>query len=192
MRTRTKDSSASSERAIFPRVQGREKGYAQDEVGRFLRTAKASFEQRDGEVTSSDIREVSFALVKGGYQPAAVDAALARIEDALAQRERSAAIAQVGAGQWVDSARETAQVILNHLERARRERFARVSRFDYGYDRDEVDHVGDRIVGFLRDGEPLTADQLRSAAFRMRRGGYREEQVDALLDATIDVVLAVS
>ena len=48
-----------------------------------------------------------------------------------------------------------------------------------------------RIVRYLRDGDPLTAEQLRSAAFRMQRGGYREEQVDALLDATIDVILAV-
>lgn len=191
MTTRTNSSTASSSRAIFPLVEGRARGYAQDEVGDFLRRAKASFEKRDGQVTAADIREVSFALVKGGYEPAAVDAALARIEDALAQRERSAAIARQGAGQWVQGARETAQVILDHLGRPPRERFARVGMFSYGYDRDEVDHAGDRIVRFLRDGEPLTADQVRSVAFRMRRGGYREEQVDALLDATIDVVLAV-
>jgi DivIVA domain-containing protein len=32
---------------------------------------------------------------------------------------------------------------------------------------------------------------VRDAAFRMQRGGYREEQVDALLDATVEVMLAV-
>ena len=61
----------------------------------------------------------------------------------------------------------------------------------FGYRVDEVDHVATRIVRYLRDGEPLTAGQLRAAAFRMQRGGYREEQVDALLDAAVDVILAV-
>jgi DivIVA domain-containing protein len=61
----------------------------------------------------------------------------------------------------------------------------------FGYRVDEVDHVARRIVRYLRDGEPLSVEQLRSAAFRMQRNGYREEQVDALLDATIDVILAV-
>ena len=43
----------------------------------------------------------------------------------------------------------------------------------------------------LNAAERESVEQLRSAAFRMQRSGYREEQVDALLDATIDVILAV-
>jgi DivIVA domain-containing protein len=129
--------------------------------------------------------------VKGGYVVAEVDAALSRVEDAFAARERDRAVRSSGAGAWVERARDDAQLILDHLARQRRRRFARTSALTFGYRVDEVDHVANRIVRYLRDGEALTAEQLRSAAFRMQRGGYREEQVDALLDATIDVILAV-
>ncbi|MGF3055447.1 DivIVA domain-containing protein [Microbacterium sp. YY-01] len=172
-------------------TEKRARGYEPTEVEDFLRRARASFDERDGAVTSADIRSASFRMVRRGYQPEAVDAALTRIEDALAQRERSAAIAQRGARAWVDDARSTAQVIVEHLQRPAGARFARTGILGYGYDRAEVDHVCERITAFLRDGEEITAEQLRSAAFRMKLRGYREEQVDALIDATIDVVLAV-
>jgi DivIVA domain-containing protein len=129
--------------------------------------------------------------VKNGYVVAEVDAAQSRVEDALATRERELVERSQGAGAWVEQAREEAQVILDHLARPRKHRFARTGMLTFGYRVDEVDHVATRVVRYLRDGEPLTAEQLRSAAFRMQRGGYREEQVDALLDATIDVILAV-
>ncbi|MGO3031960.1 MAG: DivIVA domain-containing protein, partial [Microbacterium gubbeenense] len=48
-----------------------------------------------------------------------------------------------------------------------------------------------RISRYFAAGEPITADQVRSAAFHPQRGGYREEQVDAALDAAVRVILAV-
>ena len=44
---------------------------------------------------------------------------------------------------------------------------------------------------FLENGEAVTVDQVRSVAFRMQRRGYSEAQVDAVLDATVEVMLAV-
>jgi DivIVA domain-containing protein len=175
----------------FSLTTGREKGYHRAAVDTFLSAARAAFENSDGELTAADVRVASFPLVKDGYVVAEVDAALGRVEDALAARERDQAVRSRGAGVWVDQARGDAQVILDHLARPSRHRFARTNVLTFGYRVDEVDHVAGRIVRYLRDGESLSAEQLRSAAFRMQRGGYREEQVDALLDATVDVILAV-
>lgn len=175
----------------FRLTRGRERGYHRAAVDTFLAAARESFEQDTDALTAADVREASFPLVKGGYVISEVDAALGRVEDAFAARRRERALREEGAEAWVRRAREEAQVILDHVSRRRRNRFARTGLLTFGYRVDEVDHVTDRIARYLRDGEPLSAEQLRSAAFRMQRRGYREEQVDALLDATIDVILAV-
>lgn len=173
------------------RTVDRGRGYHPAAVDQFLSAARESFEAGGGELTASDIRVASFPLVKGGYVIADVDAALGRIEDAFAARQRERVVREGGAEEWVVHARGEAQVILDHLARARRKKFARTGILSFGYRVDEVDHVAARIVRFLRDGDELSVEQLRSAAFRMQRHGYREEQVDALLDATIEVMLAV-
>ena len=51
--------------------------------------------------------------------------------------------------------------------------------------------MGDKLARYLADGEPVSVEQVRSVAFRMQRGGYREAQVDAVLDAVVEVMLAV-
>lgn len=175
----------------FALTSGRTRGYHRAAVDTFLASARRAFETGGDDLGADDVRAASFPLVKGGYVVADVDAALGRVEDAFAARERERVVREQGAGAWVERARSDAQLILDHLARPRRHRFARTGVLTFGYRIDEVDHVSTRIVRYLRDGDALTAEQLRSAAFRMQRGGYREEQVDALLDATIDVILAV-
>lgn len=175
----------------FALTTGRTMGYHRSAVDTFLASARKAFELDGDQLDAADVRTASFPLVKGGYVVADVDAALGRVEDAFAARERERMVRSRGAGAWVEQAREDAQVILDHLARPARHRFARNGVLTFGYRVDEVDHVTTRIVRYLRDGDALSAEQLRSAAFRMQRGGYREEQVDALLDATIDVILAV-
>jgi DivIVA domain-containing protein len=177
--------------AAFALTSGRVRGYHRAAVDTFLASARRAFEAGGDELSADDVRTASFPLVKGGYVVADVDAALGRVEDAFAARERERVVRAQGAGVWVQQARSDAQTILDHLARPRRHRFARTGVLTFGYRIDEVDHVSTRIVRYLRDGDALTVEQLRSAAFRMQRGGYREEQVDALLDATIDVILAV-
>lgn len=177
--------------AAFALTSGRVRGYHRAAVDTFLASARRAFEAGGDELSADDVRTASFPLVKGGYVVADVDAALGRVEDAFSARERERVVRAQGAGVWVEQARSDAQTILDHLARPRRHRFARTGVLTFGYRIDEVDHVSTRIVRYLRDGDALTVEQLRSAAFRMQRGGYREEQVDALLDATIDVILAV-
>lgn len=175
----------------FAVTAGRTLGYHRSAVDAFLASARREFEAGGDQLEAADVRTASFPLVKGGYVVADVDAALGRVEDAFAARERERVVRTRGAGVWVERARQDAQTILDHLARPARQRFGRTGLLTFGYRLDEVDHVANRIVRYLRDGEALSAEQLRSAAFRMQRGGYREEQVDALLDATIDVILAV-
>jgi DivIVA domain-containing protein len=183
--------SEAAPRASFPETRGREKGYDKATVDALLARARESFENDDATMSSADIRQAAFPLVKRGYSIASVDAALGRIEDAFAARERSTAVAQAGVQAWVGHTRELAQEVLDRLSRPRRQRFDRVSALRYGYRIDEVDLVSDKLARYLETGDALTVDQVRAVAFRMQRGGYREVQVDAVLDAVVEIILAV-
>ena len=183
---------ATTDSLPFPLATGRTKGYETAAVDAFLAAARDAFEDvAQTEMTSTRIRQVAFPLAARGYRVDAVDAALGRIEDAFAAREREQALSRAGARAWVGSSRKLAQEVLDRLSRPRKRRFRRVSALRYGYRIDEVDVVADRIAAYLEAGEPLTVDQVRSVAFRMQRGGYDETQVDAVLDAVIEVILAV-
>lgn len=176
----------------FPETSGRQKGYEKRAVDAFLAQAREAFEADEpGTLRAAEVRAAAFPLVKHGYAIAPVDAALGRIEDAFAARERDHAMSRRGARAWVAQSRETAQVVLDRLTRPRGERFAREGFLRYGYRVEEVDLVAEKLARYLADGEPVTPEQVRSVAFRMKRGGYNEAQVDAVLDAVIEVMLAV-
>src|SRR4051812_14081689 len=73
-------------------------------------------------------------------------------------------------------------------------RFPRVMGVRLGYDPDQVDELIRRIeqtlgVGSL-DGPAVTADDIRSAKFAVKLGGYNETAVDFALDAFIVAVEA--
>ena len=72
-----------------------------------------------------------------------------------------------------------------------RHRFDRVSFLSDGYHRKDVDAFADRLVTYFQDGTALSVDEVRTVAFRPQKGGYRETQVDLLLDTVVDVMLAV-
>ncbi|QDZ14075.1 DivIVA domain-containing protein [Humibacter ginsenosidimutans] len=178
--------------ATFPSVKRSKRGYDPEEVDRFLRLARRAYEG-DPEVplVAEDIRRMGFDLQRGGYQPDAVDGALERLEDAFAARERAEARHELGDRRWLEQARGTAQVILNRLGRPDGQRFDRTSIFTIGYNKREVDKFAKRLVRYFRDGLPMSVDEVRTVVFRQQRHGYREAQVDLVLDAVIDVMLAV-
>lgn len=176
----------------FAETRGGTKGYDKRAVDAFLTRAREAFETGAEPLTSADVRQAAFPLVRRGYVIAAVDAALGRIEDAFAAREREAALSSAGVHAWVGQTRETAQVVLDRLSRPKGRRFDRVSALRYGYRIDEVDLVSDKLARFIESGDAVTVEQVRAVAFRMQRGGYRETQVDAVLDALIEVMLAVA
>jgi len=185
----TSDTAAAA--ATFPRTSGRTKGYDRDAVDEFLARARRAFEGSGESVTAADVRGAAFALVRHGYDIASVDHALGRIEDAFAAREREDAVSHVGTREWVGRTKQSAQEILDRLSRPAGHRFDRVGFLHYGYRIDEVDVVAEKISRYLERGDAVTVEQVRSVAFRMQRGGYRELQVDAVLDAVVEVMLAI-
>jgi DivIVA domain-containing protein len=70
-------------------------------------------------------------------------------------------------------------------------RFDRVGFLSSGYHRTDVDAFAFRLTNYFRDGRPMSIDEVRTVAFRQKKGGYREAQVDMLLDAVVRVMLAV-
>ena len=164
-----------------------------DEVDQFLAAAKAAYDSRRTaeDVTSERIRHTAFGMQRGGYQTAAVDAALERLEDAFAQRERTAAVRSSGERAWISGTRELAKELIARLSRPPRARFRRTGLLRVGYSVKDVDRFADRTREYFEAGSDLTVDEVRSVAFRPKRHGYREGQVDLVIDGVVEVMLAV-
>jgi len=135
---------------------------------------------------------MAFALEKGGYSPVHVDAALERLEDAFAVRERERAVAQQGGREaWIGNARATAQVVLDRLDRPAGEKFERTGILTLGYAVKDVDTFAQRLLDYFQRGAPMSVEEVRTVAFRSSKRGYSEAQVDLLLDTVVTVMLAV-
>jgi len=179
--------------ATFPMARKGKPGYDVDEVETFLADARRAYSAIDGGgLSSDDIRHTAFRVVRReGYSVRHVDAALERLEEAFAARERDRAIAERGEEAFYRETRETAQEIVDRLARPEGRRFRRASALARGYHPADVDAFTDRVSRYFQDGDPLTVDAVRTIAFRSRFGGYDETQVDVVLDAVIRVMLAV-
>ena len=178
--------------ANFPTVARSKLGYDIREVDAFLARARRAYDRSDATgVTATDLRRAAFGLEKGGYQTSAVDAALERLEDAFATRERENSIRETGEKSWYKGTRKLAQEIIERLRRPDRRRFDRMGLLAIGYSVKEVDRFTDRVRAFLEDGAELPLEEVRSVAFRPARHGYREAQVDLLIDGVVEVMLAV-
>lgn len=178
----------------FPKARRSVKGYDIAQVEDFLEDARRAYAAAAGTpavLTSQRIRSTAFALQKGGYATPAVDAALERLEDAFAEREREAALAALGERAWYQRVRDEAQEVLDRVAGPKGRRFDRVSSFTLGYERKAVDVFCDRLVDYFQNGRALPIEAVRTVTFTPVRGGYREAQVDALLDAVVDIMLAV-
>jgi DivIVA domain-containing protein len=142
-------------------------------------------------IRAESIRRTAFTMVKGGYSPEHVDTALERLEDAFATRERERVLRETGDETWFSEARALAEAIVTRLERPEGRRFDRVSLLSVGYHPKDVDRLVTRLKGYFSDGRPLSIEDVRTSVFRAKRGGYREAQVDLVLDSVVDVMLAV-
>jgi len=178
--------------ANFPTVTRSKLGYDIREVDAFLARARRAYDRSGAEaVTSADLRRAAFGMEKGGYVTSAVDAALERLEDAFASREREASIREAGEKTWYKGTRKLAQEIIERLRRPEGHRFERMGALAIGYSVREVDRFTDRIRSYFEEGTELGVEEVRSVAFRPSRHGYREAQVDLLIDGVVEVMLAV-
>jgi DivIVA domain-containing protein len=178
----------------FPRTRKSRRGYDINQVEDFLEEARRAYTAEQGVVsvvTAENIRTTAFTMQKGGYSPVHVDAALERLEDAFASRERERVVQESGDQVWFAQARSTAQEILARLGRPAGHRFDGAGFLANGYNRKDVDAFADRLQQYFQSGKPMSIDEVRSVAFRPKKGGYREAQVDLLLDTVVTVMLAV-
>lgn len=176
----------------FPLADKGVPGYDKDVVAVFLARAKEAFEGSDSSLTSADIRQTMFPLVStGGVNTKAVDEALWRLEEAFADKERLSATAALGDEEYYASIRARAQEILDRSARPAGEKFRTVTVIRPGYHRGDVDALCDGIALYFQQQNPLSVSAVRTASLRTSLGGYDEAQVDALLNDTIAVMLAV-
>jgi DivIVA domain-containing protein len=175
----------------FPLVRGRALGYDPTEVDQFIAVARSEFERRVGGLRAEDRRRTAFSMRRGGYATAAVDAALERLEDAFAQRERDAALRSGGERAYYAGTRQLAKEIIARFERPDGTRFDRVGFSRIGYSVRDVDAFAHEARSYFEDGSHVPVERVRSIAFRAKRGGYSEAQVDLVIDGLIETMLAV-
>lgn len=175
----------------FPHASKTTSGYDPEAVDDFLIEARAAYEADSptARVNSTVVRETSFPMKRGGYVIEQVDNALERLEVAMAERERERAIEKEGWEAYTKRLLESSTEVLVRLKRARN-RFRRANFLTVGYKVSDVDAFAHRVVAYLETGASLTSDDVRNVVFRAQRGGYDERQVDAVLDAVIEAILA--
>jgi DivIVA domain-containing protein len=172
----------------FRRVGAMSRGYDVRQVDAFLARAMG------GQVLSAEIRSIGFDMRLGGYEVAAVDTVLDRLEDEAATAERSSDRKGLGDRAFVQEITAQAKVLRSRLSRAHGDRFARGSMWERSYDIEQVDLVCDEIAEYFDGSTSLAAEDLRSAVFAPRRGGrgYSERAVDRFIDRVITVMSRVS
>lgn len=182
--------------ATFPTVSGWKNGYEPGQVDEFFTRARDAFERErpvDGDLDAHAVRSVGFDLVRRGYHVAVVDAALDRLEDAFAARNRERIIAEEGEEAWFSHLGKAAASLRGRLDRPDGERFDYADRSVPGYEPADVDALCTKLAGYFADGVPMSVDEARRAVFRTRKGpnGYVESQVDAFLDRVVEIMAAV-
>lgn len=177
----------------FVRANRLANGYDMTEVDEFFDFARRDYEETNPTMGTIDVRRVTFALTRGGYDPGDVDAALDRLEDALAAREREHRIAAVGETRFMEELTGSAKALQSRLSRPSGERFRRAAQGDLSYDVDQVDELCDTLRDYFAGGPAMSPDEVRRAAFSPRRGaeGYREGDVDAFLDRVVSIMAVV-
>jgi DivIVA domain-containing protein len=177
----------------FQRVRRFAKGYDRKQVDAFLVRADLALQGALPSVTASEIRQAGFELVRRGYQVEAVDEVLDEME--LQAVLLAAATSRRGR---VDPVAE-AEFLRKELSAPYMRRFPRVRFPRRGYDLDDVDEFVDRVCTALdaavasvaADTGGLTVAEVRTVAFRPKRGGYSEDAVDEALDRVVEMMLLI-
>lgn len=172
--------------AKFKRVGADELGYEPKDVDAIVELARAQFANPGSHVLdASTLRNTQFGVSKGGYQIAAVDAALDRLDDAFAAQEANRLLVRGGHQGAEDFVHGLESVLKARLVRPARNRFARQRWYLKGYSVRQVDALLRLISLDLAGADQISPALLREAMFSPRWGGYNEAQVDAFIDRTV-------
>ncbi|WEV58566.1 DivIVA domain-containing protein [Bifidobacterium sp. ESL0728] len=182
-------------------------GYDVDQVDDFLQRAHEMYDRNDGELTQQDIQSAAFTFTKGGYVIAEVDAALARLEHAVVDKETARQIAGNGNVAWQARTQQLYSMISAHAKRSHKDRFIRGEKKRPSYDVKQVDRLIDQIITKSADDlgvRSMSSDEAKDLAdlnsstvanviFTQRKGsrGYDERQVDYYLDACVQLLSRV-
>ncbi|WP_336659694.1 DivIVA domain-containing protein [Leucobacter sp. USHLN153] len=177
----------------FPLAAGSQLGYDQTHVEDFLASARVAYEgsKSGSALTSDDVRRTAFPMKRGGYAPRYVDAAMDRLEEVFFERERRARMRESGEDAWWEETRQLLSEVRGRIRRDRGKRFHRRGWFATGYRRSQVDAFLDRIGEMFDKRElGLQPAEVRDVVFHSEWRGYDEEQVDALLDSVVELILS--
>ena len=182
---------------LFPRAGLLRSGYSVKQVDAFFDEVRQAYEQPSidaKDLSPLTIRQATFDLKYRGYRTEAVDTALDRLEDSVAERLRQQFVQAYGQAAWQQDLAGRAQALYDHLRREPGKRFSRPSGMGKGYDAKQVDALLDRLTSFFDTGAPIVPDDLRTAAFarRRKRRAYDEEEVDTYLAHAVDILQGVS
>jgi DivIVA domain-containing protein len=172
----------------FPRASLWRRGYHCRQVDVFLERVEVSLQGDLPPMAAADIRRAGFELVRHGYAVAAVDARLDDLE------ERALLVEGATSGRRVRSDPDTdVQFLRDQLNEPYMRRFPRSGMLRRGYDLDDVDGLVDRVLarfnGVNNTDQDLSVEDVRTAGFKPRRGGYAEEAVDEMLDRVVELLL---
>ncbi|KOA62230.1 cell surface protein [Bifidobacterium animalis subsp. animalis MCC 0499] len=199
---------SSSTSTSIPRVGKHSKGYDPRQVDAFVAQAHRLYDEGDPSLTLASIQNASFAMVKGGYVPAKVDAMLDRLKSALCDKQTLAEISELGRVAWKAQMEDSLHELQRHADRDHGARFASGQHKALSYKRKQVDRLIDDIMDkaayelseVTTDGthpavgdDPypnLNAKAIENAAFTVVKGprGYDQRQVDYYLATCADLL----
>lgn len=176
----------------FNSVAKRDYGYHPGQVDEFIDHSRQAYETDSG-ITADIVQEKTFDLVRGGYRTDQVDQVLERLEDALRKAERDDYIVTRGQQAWDLQLITRLEELTARLERPRGEKFRSATTGTPGYNVDEVDVCMARVTSHLNDEEHVRLKDIRNVTFSNEKGpqGYDEAQVDAFLQAVIELLVVL-
>lgn len=190
--TNSEQETASDAGTAFPLAHRSQPGYRQDQVDEFLARARATYEGNagNGAVSAAEVRNLAFAMKRRGYAARYVDAAIDRLEEVFFERERRARMRSDGEDAWWEETRQLLSEVRGRLQRPKGKRFRLRGLFATGYRRSQVDAFLDRISEMFETREMMPPSEVRDVVFHSQWRGYDEDQVDALLDGVVELMLA--
>lgn len=175
--------------ATFKKVPKGKPGYAPAEVDAFIVRARDQYNNLSAQILDwRDITAQKFSLAKGGYDMAAVDQAIEKLQDTFAERELSRKTNPFAPSLSGSILTELRILLLGRTSRPKNKRFEKSGVVGLGYSRKEVDALLTIVHEYLEGDESLTLADVRGLSFKVTRGGYIESQVDAFIERLVEYI----